>query len=77
VKVVLERGDVRYTDNGILDNGVKDFRMQVKDYYTNRWSDVYLFDNQDQCVLAIEDVDYTNWLLDRPCYIKDDEEPNE
>jgi len=77
MKVVLERGDVRYTDNGILDNGVKDFRMQVKDYYTNRWSDVYLFDNQDQCVLAIEDVDYTNWLLDRPCYIKDDEESNE
>lgn len=74
MEVVLERGDVRYTFNGLLDNGVKDYRMQVKDFYTNRWSDVYYFDNQDQCVLAIEDADYTNWLLDRPCYIKDDEE---
>jgi hypothetical protein len=74
MEVVLERGDVRYTFNGLLDNGVKDYRMQVKDFYTSRWSDVYYFDNQDQCVLAIEDADYTNWLLDRPCYIKDDEE---
>lgn len=74
MNVVLERGDVRYTYNGVLENGVKDFRMQLKDYYTKRWSDVYYFDNQMQCDIAIEDVDYTNWLLNRPCYIKDDEE---
>ena len=74
MNVVLERGDVRYTYNGVLENGVKDFRMQLKDYYTKRWSDVYYFDNQMQCDIAIEDVDYTNWLLNRPCYIKDDED---
>jgi hypothetical protein len=74
MNVVLERGDVRYTYNGVLENGVKDYRMQLKDYYTKRWSDVYYFDNEMQCTIAIEDVDYTNWLLDRPCYIKDDEE---
>lgn len=74
MNVVLERGDVRYTYNGVLENGVKDYRMQLKDYYTKRWSDVYYFDNEMQCTTAIEDVDYTNWLLDRPCYIKDDEE---
>jgi len=72
--VILERGDVRYTYNGLLENGVKDYRMQVKDEYTKRWGDVYYFDNEMQCNIAIEDVDYTNWLLDRPCYIKDDEE---
>jgi hypothetical protein len=72
--VILERGDVRYTYNGLLENGVKDYRMQLKDYYTKRWSDVYYFDNEMQCNIAIEDQDYTNWLLDRPCYIKDDEE---
>ena len=74
MNVVLERGDVRYTYNGVLENGVKDYRMQLKDEYTKRWSDVYYFDNQMQCDIAIEDVDYTNWLLNRPCYIKDDEE---
>ena len=74
MNVVLERGDVRYTYNGVLENGVKDYRMQLKDEYTKRWGDVYYFDNEMQCNIAIEDVDYTNWLLDRPCYIKDDEE---
>jgi len=74
MSIVLERGDVRYTYNGYLENGVKDYRMQIKDEYTKRWNDVYYFDNEMQCTTAIEDPDYTNWLLDRPCYIKDDEE---
>jgi|DEB0MinimDraft_10_1074344.scaffolds.fasta_scaffold72613_3 hypothetical protein len=74
MNVVLERGDVRYTYNGVLENGVKDYRMQLKDEYTKRWGDVYYFDNEMQCDIAIEDQDYTNWLLHRPCYIKDDEE---
>jgi hypothetical protein len=50
--VILERGDVRYTYNGLLENGVKDYRMQLKDYYTKRWSDVYYFDNEMQCNIA-------------------------
>ena len=29
MNVVLERGDVRYTYNGVLENGVKDYRMQL------------------------------------------------
>ena len=48
MNVVLERGDVRYTYNGVLENGVKDYRMQLKDEYTKRWGDVYYFDNEMQ-----------------------------
>ena len=72
MEVVVERGDVRYTYNGLLENGVKDYRMQVMNEYTKRWNDVYYFDNQMQCILAIEDKEYTNWLLDRPAYRKYD-----
>ena len=36
-----------------------------------RYREVYLFDNQAQMLLAIEDYDYTLWLTGKPCYIRD------
>tara|TARA_B110000503_G_scaffold118544_1_gene179576 strand:+ start:899 stop:1150 length:252 start_codon:yes stop_codon:yes gene_type:complete len=77
MKVLLERGDYRITENGILEiNGKPDYRMQKKNEYTKRWNDIYLFDNQMQCLTAMEDFEYCKWLdPDRvPCYIKDDDD---
>ena len=54
-----------------LENGCSDYRLQKKDEYTNRYHDIYLFDNQMQMLLAIEDYDYTLWLDNQPCYRKD------
>ena len=71
MKVIFEKGKYRYTDNGTSEFGGPDFRLQEKCEYTKRWRDIYLFDNQMQCLLAIEDFDYTLWLAGEPCYIKD------
>lgn len=52
-----------------------DYRLQKQDHYTKRWCDIYLFDNQMQCLTAMEDIEYAKWLdPDRvPCYVKDDD----
>ena len=76
-KVLLERESYRFVDVGVIElNGMRDYRLQKKDYYTRRWRDIYIFDNQLQCITAIEDIEYAKWLdPDRvPCYIKDDDE---
>jgi len=76
-KVLLERESYRFVDVGVIElNGMRDYRLQKKDYYTRRWRDIYLFDNQLQCITAMEDIEYAKWLdPDRvPCYIKDDDE---
>ena len=73
-EVLLERAGYRFVDVGVIVlNGMRDFRLQKQDYYTNRWRDIYLFDNQMQCLLAMEDIEYAKWLdPDRvPCYVKD------
>ena len=70
-KVIHERGDFRYVDCGILENGCGDYRLQERDYYTKKFSDIYLFDNSMQMFLAIEDFEYTKWLAGRPAYVKD------
>jgi hypothetical protein len=73
-EVLLEREGYRFVDVGVIElNGMRDFRLQKQDYYTNRWRDIYLFDNQMQCLLAMEDIEYAKWLdPDRvPCYVKD------
>lgn len=64
-------GPYRYIDCGYCENGCPDFRLQKKDEYTKKYSDIYLFDNQEQMLLAIEDFQYTLWLDHQPCYIKD------
>lgn len=74
-KVLLEREGFRFIQKGIIElNGMPDYRLQMQDYYTKRWNDVYLFDNGMQCSLAMEDIEYAKWLTDQPCYIKDDDE---
>lgn len=69
--LIYERGPYRYVDCGYCENGAPDFRLQERDEYTKRYHDVYLFDNQEQMMLAIEDFDYTLWLTGKPSYIKD------
>lgn len=76
-KVLHEREGYRFVQKGIIElNGMPDFRMQKKDFYTKRWYDIYLFDNQMQCLTAMEDIEYAKWLdPDQvPCYIKDDDD---
>ena len=65
------RGPYRYVDCGYCENGCPDFRLQKRDEYTKKYRDIYLFDNQMQMLLAIEDFDYTLWLDGQPCYQKD------
>lgn len=74
-KTIFEQKEYRFVEKGIIElNGQPDYRLQKKDYYTKRWNDIYLFDNQMQLLLAIEDHQYARWLdPDRvPCYIKED-----
>jgi hypothetical protein len=76
-KVLLERESYRFVDVGVIElNGMRDYRLQKKDYYTRRWRDIYFFDNQLQCITAMEDIEYAKWLDPDcvPCYVKDDDE---
>ena len=54
-------------------NGNPDFRLQKADEYTKKYSDIYLFDNGDQMLLAIEDAEYPKWLdpAGVPSYVRD------
>jgi len=62
-KVLMEREGYRFVEVGILEiNGKPDYRMQKQNEYTKRWNDIYLFDNQMQCLTAIEDHQYCRWL---------------
>ena len=73
-EVLLEREGYRFVDVGVIElNGMRDFRLQKQDYYTKRWREIYLFDNQMQCLLAMEDIEYAKWLDPErvPCYVKD------
>ncbi len=61
--VVLERYPYRYVQCGLLEtNGKPDCRIQKFNDWTKRYSDFYYCDNEDQLLLAIEDVEYTKWL---------------
>jgi hypothetical protein len=74
-KTIAQIECFRFVERGILEiNGKPDLRLQMQDDYTLRWRDVYNFDNEQQCLTAIEDIEYAKWLCDMPCYIKDEEE---
>jgi hypothetical protein len=74
VKVIAQVEDYRFVDAGVLEiNGKPDLRLQMQDYYSKRWREVYEFDNAYQCEIAMEDIDYCRWLTNRPCYIRDDD----
>jgi hypothetical protein len=69
---LLIREGYRFVESGIIElNGMPDYRLQKQDFYTKRWSDEYLFDNQMQCMLAMEDIEYAKWLCGDPAYVKD------
>lgn len=69
--VISMRGPYRYVDCGYTEFGTPDFRLQERDFYSKKYRDIYLFDNQMQMLLAIEDFDYTLWLSGKPCYKRD------
>jgi len=73
MNVLLERFPYRYVESGVLENGNPDYRIQKVNEYTNRYSDMYLLDNQMQLLTAMEDLDYTLWLdpAGVPCYVRD------
>ncbi len=54
MKVLLERGPFRFVEKGTIElNGMPDCRLQKQDYYSKKWNDIYLFDNQAQMLLAM------------------------
>ncbi len=72
MKVLLERGGFRFVEKGVIKiNGKPDYRLQEQDPYNKKWVDVYLFDNQSQCLLAMEDAEYPKWLTGKTCYVRD------
>jgi hypothetical protein len=74
MKVLAQVEDYRFIEAGIIElNGRPDYRLQMQDFYSKRFRDVYLFDNQLQMEIAMGDIDYCRWLTNRPCYIKDEE----
>ena len=70
--VLLESNGFRFIQKGTIElNGKPDYRLQERDYYNLKWYDVYKFDNQMQCLTAMEDIEYAKWLTDKPCYVGD------
>ena len=72
--VIHERYPYRYVQKGYIQlNGKPDLRLQKADGYSKKYSDIYLFDNADQCFLAIEDFEYSKWLDPDgvPCHVRD------
>lgn len=73
MKVILEKFPYRYIENGTLENGFPDYRIQKMSSITGKYKDMYLCDNQMQLMTAMEDYDYTCWLDPSSvnCYVKD------
>lgn len=72
MNILLQTGPFRFVERGVIElNGKPDYRLQEQDYYNNKWYDVYKFDNQMQCLTAMEDIDYAKWLTNNSCYVKD------
>ena len=72
--VIYERFPYRFVQKGYIElNGLPDLRLQKANEYTKTYSDIYLFDNKDQLLLAIEDPEYPKWLDPEgvSCYVKD------
>ena len=54
--VIHERFPYRFVQKGYIQlNGKPDFRLQKANEYNKKYSDIYLFDNGEQLLLAIED----------------------
>ena len=72
MKILAERYPYRYVEVGTLDNGFPDYRIEKYDINTKRYSTMYLCDNGQQLMLAIEDGEYSKWLDPSrpPCYTR-------
>ena len=72
-KVIVERYPYRFTENGTLENGKPDYRIQKYNWMTKRYSDMYLLDNSLQLSTCLDDHEYVKWLDPEgiPCYKKD------
>ena len=72
VKVLLERFPYRYVENGTLDNGFPDYRIQKQ---MNTLNDIVtcIFLIIKSVTDRVDDFEYTKWLDPEgvPCYIKD------
>ncbi len=70
--VIHDRFPYRFTENGVLENGCPDYRIQKFNMDTKRYSDMYLLDNSMQLGIALEDIEYCKWLDPEgiPCYTK-------
>jgi hypothetical protein len=74
MKVLAQVEDYRFIEAGIIElNGRPDYRLQMQDFYSKRFRDVYLFDNKMQMEVAMRDLDYCKWLTNRPCYISEED----
>jgi hypothetical protein len=74
MKVLAQVEDYRFIEAGVIElNGRPDYRLQMQDFYSKRFRDVYLFDNEMQMEIAMGDLDYCKWLTNRPCYISDED----
>jgi hypothetical protein len=75
--VLMEKFPYRYVEVGVLEiNGMPDYRIQKMDSYTGRYKDMYLLDNKDQLITAMDDFSYTCWLDPDgvSCHAKKDED---
>ena len=72
MKVLHEVYPYRFTENGILENGKPDYRIQKYNWQTKRYSDMYLLDNSMQLSTCLDDHEYVKWLDPEgvPCYVK-------
>jgi len=73
MNILLEKYPYRYVENGTLENGKPDCRIQKFDDTTRRFKDMYLCDNSMQLMTAMADFNYTKWLDPDgvPSYVKD------
>ena len=73
MNILLEKYPYRYVENGSLENGNPDCRIQKFDENTRRYKDMYFCDNSMQLMTAMADFEYTKWLDPDgvPCYVKD------
>ena len=72
MQVIHDRFPYRFTENGVLENGKPDYRIQKFNMDTKRYADMYLLDNSMQLGIALEDIEYCKWLDPEgvPCYTK-------
>ena len=72
MKVIHDRFPYRFVENGVLENGNPDYRIQKFSMITKRYSDMYLLDNSMQLSTCLDDFEYVKWLDPEgvPCYTR-------